>query len=223
MNRILVVCCLLSFLVPQYAAAQDLPAKRKIVAKSRIVYEAPFSTWPKVENQYGYVGPEGSYYIMEAKSNTWMGPGRFLPIPTPLDRDFKMDISFQVIYKEDCSLNINLSDAGQDYSQMDFFFDIWQSTAPTFSIYENGVQKDFYVDIRRRFAERTPVRQNLSYVDWGKGNTLSIKREGNNVSFLLNENSLHSFLLPAFPVRKLGLGISFKSRILIRSVTARVP
>lgn len=216
MNRILVLYCFFLFLVPQYAPAQDF------AGKSKIVYEAQFLTWPKVKNEHGYVGAEDSHYIMEATSNTWMGPGAYLPI-TLLNGDFIIDISFKVIYRENCSLNITLSDAGRDYSQLDFFFDIWQSSAPTFSIYENSVQNDFYVNITRRFAERTPVKQNLSLVDWTKANTLSIKRENNNVSFYLNGSKLHSFLSPTFPVRKLGLGISFKSRILLASVKARIP
>jgi len=216
MSRILVFYCLLLCLVPQYAPAQN------VAAKSKIIYEAQFSTWPKVKSEYGYVGAESGHYIMEATSNTWMGPGAYLPI-TPVSGDFVIDISFKVIYRENCSLNITLSDAGRDYSQLDFFFDIWQSGAPTFSIYENSVQNDFYVNIKRRFAERTQVKQNLSLVDWTKVNTLSVKRERNNVSLYLNGNLLQSFLSPTFPVRKLGFGISFKSKILLTSVKARIP
>lgn len=214
MSRILVLGCLLWCLVPQYAPAQN------VAAKGKVLYEAQFSTWPTVRNEHGYVGAESGLYVMEATSNTWMGPGAFLPI-TPLTGDFVIDMSFKVIYRENCSLNITLSDAGRDYSQLDFFFDIWQSGAPTFSIYENSVQNDFYVNIKRRFAERTQIKQNLSLVDWKKVNTLSVKRERNNVFFYLNGNLLQSFLSPAFPVKKLGFGISFKSKILLTSVKAR--
>jgi hypothetical protein len=189
--------------------------------QSRIVYEAEFSKWPKVKNQYGYVGAESGYYIMEATSNTWMGPGAYLPI-TFLKGDFVMDMSFKVVYRENCSLNIILSDAGRDYSQLAFFFDIWQSGLPTFSIYENSVQNDFYVNIKRRFAERTQVKQNVALVDWTRVNSLSVKRDRNNVSFYLNGNLLQSFLSPTFVVRKLGLNISFRSKILLTSVKARV-
>ena len=216
MNRILVFCCFLLFLAPQYALPQDF------TRESMIAYEAQFSTWPTVKNEHGYVGAEGDHYIMEATSNTWMGPGAYLPI-TLLNGDFIIDISFKVIRRESCSVNITLSDAGRDYSQLDFFFDIWQSSNPTFSIFQNSVQSDFYVNITRRFAERTPVTQSLSPVDWMKENTLSIKRENNNVSFYLNGGQVHSFLSPTFPVRKLGLGISFKSKILLASVKARTP
>ncbi len=214
MTRFLFMCLAFLLLAPHCSWAARNPGMT--------VYNAQFMTWPTVRNEHGYVGAEGNKYVMEAVSNTWMGPGKFLPVTT-LNGDFTMDISFRVLYRNDCSLQITLSDAGSDYSQLDFFFDIWQSGAPTFSIYENSVRNDFYVNISRRFAERSPIRQGFPIPDWKNTNRLSINRKGNSVTFSLNGKALRSFLSPAFPVKKLGLGISFKSRIHIVSVKAVIP
>jgi len=216
MKKIIALFCLTLFLAPGVGSTQEF------TRGSRTVYQAQFATWPTARSSHGYAGPEGGFYVLEATSNTWMGPGRFIPIAV-LPGDFILDISFQVVHREDCSLNITLSDSGRDYSQLNFFLDLWRSSPPTFSIYENWVQNDFYVSIRRRFAERMTMRQDLSTADWGRANSLAIKREGNGVWFYLRGENVYSFGAPTFPVRKLGVGLSFRSKVLFRSVVARVP
>jgi len=218
MKKITVLFCLTLFF------AHGVGSTQEFTKGSKTLYQAPFATWPKAGSAYGFAGPEGGFYVLEATSNTWMGPGSFIPI-TILPGDFILDISFQVVRREDCSLNITLSDSdsARGYSQLDFFLDLWQSSAPTFSIYENWVEKDFNVSIRRRFAERMMMKQALSATNWGIPNKLSIKREGNNVWFYLKGEEVYSFQSPTFPVKKLGIGLSFKSKVLLRSVVAKVP
>lgn len=192
------------------------------VSGSKAAYVAKFSTWPKVSNEHGYARPEGSYYALEARSNTWVGSGRLLPI-TILRGDFIVEMSFRVIHKTNCGLSITLSDAGDDYSQLVFYFDIWDSGSLNFSINENDVDDDFYVKLKRKVADRTSVPVNLSSVDWTKGNRLSVKREGNSISFYFNGHLLKSFYSSIFDIKKVGVGLAFKSKILLTSLEARVP
>lgn len=189
---------------------------------SRLVYKANFSQWPAIKNKRGYVRPEADHYAMQATSNAWIGPNGYLPI-RQLYGDFIVDVSFRVVEKENCSINIKLSDDGQNYSQFDFFFDIWQSSIPTFSVYENWVEKDFYVNIKRRYAERMTVPKHLASIDWSQINTLSIKRNGKELSYLLNGHVLELFNAPHLNIRKMGLALAFRSKVYIMAVKARVP
>jgi hypothetical protein len=216
MSKFLVACSVALCLLPPCATAQS------VATMSRSVYEAQFRTWPVMRTGQGYVGGEGKAYAMEATGNAWMGTGKALPI-APLSGDFVLDIAFTVVFKEDCSVNITVSDAGRDYSQLDFFFDMWQTGPPSISIYENAVQSDFYVNIKRRFADREQVRISPSLLEGNKRHMLSIRRERNTVSFLLDGSVLKSFPAPHFTVRKFGIGIAFKSKILLTSVRARTP
>ena len=188
---------------------------------SKTAYVVQFSQWPAVTDEHGHVGPEGGNYVLEATSNTWMGPGRKLPI-SPLQGDFIMDIAFQIVRKKDCSLSITLSDAGSDYAQLSFYFDIWEAGSQTFSITEDWVRQNFYADTKRKIAERASVPPDFRSPDWTGENTLSVKREGQQIGFYLNGHLLRSFPSPDFDVRQFGLGIAFESRVLLTSVKARV-
>ncbi len=203
-------CALL--LAPGYVSAQAAKAR------AGSVYRVPISTWPKVQNENGYVGPDAGGYVLEAASNTWMGPGSKLPLNVVFAGDFTMSVSFSVVYREDCSLSLTLSDAGTDYSQLDFFLDLWQTGPPTYSAFEYWVQRNFYANLKRRFAERVQIL-NASTVDWRRANTLAIARQGNTMLLSLNGKPFGTFLAPVFPVRQLGVGIAFKSKILIGSIT----
>ncbi len=190
---------------------------------SRIVYTADFSKWPRKANQDGIARFEENGYILEAVSNTWVGPGQLLPIAPALNRNYILDIAFQVIHKTSASLSITLSDAGTNYSQVEFFFDIWQNGTPTYSIYENWVKNNFYVTVRRKFAERVPVKINTEQIKWNSSNTLTVKRENRQITFYLNGLELERFSMPAFTVKKIGTGLAFKSKVRLISIKARVP
>ncbi len=218
MRRLIVLLCLTLFLLP----ALGTGSAQQFAKRGRTVYQAKFETWPTAGGGQGSAGPEAGGYALEATSNVWMGPGHFIPI-TVLPGDFILDVSFQVVRKEDCSLNLTLSDSGRDYAQLDFFLDLWQSRTPTFSIYENWVQNDFNVSIVRRFAERLALGQEFSTVDWRRPNTLAVRRAGNTVWFSLNGGTVSSVQVRPFPVKQLGVNLSFKSKVVLRSVVARVP
>lgn len=188
---------------------------------SRTVYIAQLSTWPTKNSEHGYVGPKGDDYVLEATSNTWMGSG-YSPI-TPLKNDFIVDFSFEVVQKTNSSLSITLSDDGNDYSQFNFIFSIWEQGSLTFSILEYWVEQNFYAHLKNRIAERAVVPQHLSSVDWTKENKLSVKREGTQIGFYLNGHLLQSFQSSIFEIKKLNVSIAFKSRVLLTSVEARVP
>ena len=190
---------------------------------SRVAYRGQFNAWPKQKNQYGVAQPEAKGYGLQAVSNTWVGPGQYVDITPDIHGDFILDLTFKVVHRTNASMSITLSDAGKNYPQVEFFFDIWEKGNLTYSIYENYVKNNFYSNIRRKFAERLPVKWNTSTIDWGTPNTLTIKREGNRMAFYLNRVQLHGFSVPTFPLKKMGLGLAFKSKILFTSVQARVP
>jgi hypothetical protein len=187
---------------------------------AKTIYRANFSQWPSVSSEHGYVGPQGSNYTLSAKSNTWMGPGRHLPI-TPLRDDFIMNINFKVVHKKDCSLSFTLSDAGQNYSRIAFYFDMWKSGKTTFSIYEQWVRNNFYVDNKTKIASRLQAPQNLASNAWTNVNTLSFRRVGNIVGFYCNNQLLKEFQAPKFDIRKVGVGIAFESRVMLTSMEAK--
>ena len=191
-----------------------------IASGAKTIYRANFSQWPSVNSEHGYVGPQGNYYTLSAKSNTWMGPGRHLPI-TPLRDDFIMNINFKVLHKKDCSLSFTLSDAGQNYSQIAFYFDMWKSGNTTFSIYEQWVRNNFYVNNKRQIAERLQAPQNFASNAWSNVNTLSFKRVGNQVDFYCNNQLLKEFQAPKFDIKKIGLGIAFESSVMLTSMEAK--
>lgn len=186
------------------------------------VYSAVFSAWPTVKNKQGYVRPENGRYVLEASSNAWMGPQEKLPLNVVLQGDFSVQIALSVEYREDCSLNITLAGAGRDYSQLDVFLDIWRSGTPTFSAYEYGVERGFYANLKRRFAERVPV-PDIAATDWRQLNSLRIDRQGNTVLVSLNGRPVGSFQAPVMPVSQLGVGIAFRSKVVLSSVTASIP
>lgn len=189
---------------------------------NNLVYSARFSDWPRVSNAHGFVGPSGSNYIMRANSNTWMGPGRYLPI-NALRGDFLLEVEFSIVHRTDCGLSISLSDAGSNYSQLAFYFSVWQSSQPTFSIYKNRVTNDFHVNTSARVAEREKIPAHYTPGNWNSTNRLTFIRKGNRMQFLCNGNVLKDFQVTPFDVRQLGLGISFNSEVHIASVKAIIP
>jgi hypothetical protein len=216
MRRFVVLLCLAVFLAPGPGSTQEFTKGR------RADLQAPLAKWPEARTAYGYAGPEGEFYALEANSITWMSPGSLIPISVP-PGDFVLRISFQVVYGEDWSLNITLSDSGTDYSQVDLFLTIKKSGLARFSINENAVQNNFYVSNSKKIAEGLALGQSFSGVDWGRPNTLTIERKGNEGRFGLNDQPAYSFSMPAFHVKQLGVGVAGKSKVLLRSVAARVP
>ncbi len=230
MKRASALLCMLTLLMPadvwgqtakrKRAAAKASPRSQAVMpVHARTLELIPLSGWPAVRNYHGYAGPESGAYVLEAASNTWVGPGRMLPLNAVLEGDLLFKISFVVAQKEDCSLQITLSDAGTDYSQLSFYLELWQSGTPTYSAYENWVQKNFYSSVKRTFAERRPLPE-LAGVDWSKVNTLAILRQGASVSLALNGQVLGSFQAPTFPVSQFALGLAFKSKVVITSAAA---
>lgn len=216
MRRFVVLLCLTVLLVPGPGSTQEFAKGR------RPDFQVPFAKWPEARTVYGYAGPEGEFYALEANSNTWMGPGSLIPIAVP-PGDFEFQIFFQVVYGEDWSLNITLSDSGTDYARLDVFLTIRKSGPTALSIYENAVQNNFYVRDQRKITEGLTLGPEFSGVDWGRPNALTIRRMGNGGVFSLNGRAAYSFRMPAFPVKQLGVGVAGKSKVLLRSVVARIP
>jgi len=127
------------------------------------------------------------------------------------------------VYREDCSLNITLSDSGKNYARLDLFLELTKSGLPTFSILESAVQSNFYVSNSKTHAERQALGQRFSGVDWGRPNLLTVERRGNGWWFKLNGEAVYAFKMLAFPVQQLGVGLANKSKVLLRSVVARSP
>jgi hypothetical protein len=190
---------------------------------SKVAFNADFASWPQNTTKSGIARAEGGGYGLEAKTNTWIGPGQYIPIRPEIRGDFIMDLTFRFVHRTDASLSISLSDAGSNYSQVEFFFDIWKSGRCTYSIYENWVKNDFYVNVRRKFADRMPVKFSTDKIDWARKNTLTIKREGKQMRFYLNNMALDTFYVPLFPLKKMSLGLAFKSKVLFTAVRARIP
>jgi hypothetical protein len=190
---------------------------------SKTVWLADFSKWPKVGKEHGSAGPRYGDYVLEAYSNTWIGPGRYMELAT-LTKDFIVDLSFKVLHKTSFSLNINLSDAGRNYSQIAFYFSLWESGDAVFSINERWVKDDFYVNNKREISSRDSVENQLvSHVNWNEVNRLSFKREGSQVSFYFNNRLLKSFQASHFDVKKIGISLAFKSKVQVTALEARVP
>lgn len=190
---------------------------------SKVAYRADFSAWPRKKNQHGIAQPANGGYEIEAKSNTWVGPGRHIKITTDIRKNFILNLTFRVVHKTDTSLHITMSDAGKNYSQVDFFFDIWSSGKLTYSVYENWVKNNFYVNTKRKFAERLPVNFNTEQINWHKDNLLTIKRDNTRMSFYLNSINLDTFYIPTFPFKQIGIGLAFRSKIHFKSIEARIP
>jgi hypothetical protein len=198
------------------------PGAIRIGGVANTVYKAPFSDWPRGQNEYGQVGEVSGSYVMQARSNTWIGPGQKLPITT-LQRDFVLDMVFRVLEGSNIGLNLTISGAGSDYAQLSFYFSKWQSGASTFSISDQWVRQNFYVNTTSQITDREQIPANIGRVDLGEQNRLTVQREGDTVGLYLNGSVLKTFTVSVFPVRQIGIGLAFPSKVAIESIEARVP
>lgn len=187
---------------------------------NKIVYNANFSNFPHNNTAYGSAYPNGSVYTLQAKDNHWLGFGKSLPI-TPLKRDFTINYKFKVLSGSP-SISLNLSNAGTNYTSFDFYYSI-SNEHDTFSISENWVKNNFYVNRVKEIAQTQRVPSHLDNTNWSNTNTFTINRTGNQISFYLNNTLIKSFPATFFNLKQFSIGIAGKSKVNIISVEASIP
>ncbi len=193
---------------------------------TRRSYSADFSLWPVSNSENGSVSLGfGNSYVMAPSSNTWIGSGR-LEIPI-LEGDFVFDLRFKLLERQpSASLNFDLTGSGSDAESLNIFFTVWNDDSIAYTITKGRVRSGGGLAVPHGITEETIVeREQLSSDfkdhDWSKGSELSLKREGGNMQFFVNDRFVREFAVSLFPIAKISIAAAFKSKVLITSIEAR--
>jgi hypothetical protein len=193
------------------------------------VYSADFSRWPTKKSEHGLttLGFANSY-VIQPYSNTWLGPGQHFDIPV-IEGDFVFDTRFRIEARHpSTALKIDLTGGGADAESVSAYFYVWDDDNVTYTLTLNRVRSGGdlavpHVITEETFAEREKLPLALyEGHDWSKGCKLTLKREGGQMQFFVNDKFVKQFRVSLFPLMKMSVGVAFESRIVITSIEARV-
>lgn len=193
---------------------------------SQRVYSADFSTWPTPATNAGSISLGfGNSYVMRPSSNTWIGPGRMIPMP-PVDSDFVLELRFRIIARSpSASLSLQIAADGDDADAMSMYFDVWEEKNVTYSISTSKIRRANlpvpHVVATQYVAERVQLAERLKTHDWSKGNKLTLRRERGEMYFFVNDGFVRSFPTSVFRVERVSVGAAFASTIEIESIETR--
>jgi hypothetical protein len=193
---------------------------------STTVFQANLTTLGSQKNEHGNVQPSqfGNVYEMEAYSNTWIGfpaPDYFIKMAQPLEGNFLLESWFNI--KEGSPvIQYTLADDGASFYAFHFYVELWENAAPTFTS-ELGYTNNGYAQMSKQFANRQKIPACVvSKINLSGSNHIAVKRENETVTFYLNNYPLQTFQSAVFPVRKIAVGLAFKSKVDISSIEAKI-
>jgi hypothetical protein len=193
---------------------------------SRRVYSAEFEKWPTPAGQYGAIRLGfGNSYVMRPNSNTWIGPDRMMETP-PLNQDFVLDVRFRIESRDPSAvLELKLSGSGTDANAVDLYFELWDENNVTYSLQMGRIRSGGLpvpnVINEETIAEREQLPAAIKSHDWSKSSKLTLKREGGEMQFFVNDEYVKAFGVSLFPVERIHVGAAFPSAIVITSIEAR--
>jgi hypothetical protein len=181
-----------------------------------------FSKWPTNNSEYGYTSYNNdNQYVISAYGN-WTIEG-YSGI-FQLSDDFVLDFYFKYTSPKTGSIKLVLADIGQNKSKMEFFFTtVWQPGNPTYTIHEIRETKDGSQPKLKTIVNRAVITDAIIVnSNWMVLNKLSIKRDGSIYYYYVNGQNVTSFQSHVFPIKQLGIGLSFPSIITVIAIEARV-
>jgi len=196
-----------------------------VIGGTERIYSAAFRDWPTVvDSQYGSVtlGP-GNTYVLQPKSNTWLGRGPIV-IP-PLEGNFAFDICFRIAERNpSASLHLKLVGTADDAHSVDVFLDVWSEQRATYSLEEGRLKRaDLLVPLQEReemIAERLLLPASIVAHNWSDGGKITLKREGSTMTFFVNDAFVRDFAITMVPFDEIYIGAAFPSTIEITSIEA---
>lgn len=194
---------------------------------SNTVFQANLAALGSQQDEHGSVKPSqfGNVYEMDAYSNTWIGlpaPDYFLKMAQPLEGNFLLE-SWFTIKAGNPVVQYTLADDGASFYALHFYVELWENAPPTFTS-ELSYTNNGYAQTSKQFANRQKIPDCVaSKINLGGSNHLAVKRENETVTFYLNNYALQTFQTAVFPVRKIAVGLAFKSTVDITSIEAKIP
>lgn len=194
---------------------------------STTVFQANLTTLGSQQNEHGSVKPSqfGNVYEMNAYSNTWIGfpaPDYYLKMAQPLEGNFLLE-SWFTIKSGSPVVQYTLADDGASFYAFHFYVELWENAPPTFTS-ELSFTNNGYAQTSKQFANRQKIPDCVaSKINLSGSNHLAVKRENETVTFYLNDYALQTFQTAVFPVRKITVGLAFKSTVDITSIEAKIP
>jgi trypsin-like peptidase len=194
---------------------------------SKRVYSAAFSEWPISNSQQGSISLGfGNTYVLKPASNTWIGPGRPMAIPS-LQADFVLDVRFRITEKNpSTALSLNLLGTGDDADSVDAYLELWSSENATYTLYKGRVKRTglpvAHSVTEEVLAERVALPSSIAAHSWSQGGKITLKREGGKMAFFVNDEFIKDFAVSLFPFNEIGLGVAFPSTVEITSIEARI-
>lgn len=193
---------------------------------SRPVYSAEFAAWPRPNTAAGSIGLGfGNSYVMRPAGNTSIGPGHMMQMPR-LNEDFVVDVRFRIVERNpSSSLSIELAGGGPDANSVAVYFDVWEQGNVTYSIETRRIRAGSlpvpHAIREQSIAQREQLRPELKLHDWSNDSKLTLKRDGGEMQFFVNDHIVRAFPVPVFPVELIGVGAAFRSAIEVTLIEAR--
>lgn len=194
---------------------------------SERLYSAEFASWPMQSTEHGSVTLGfGNALVVKPTSNTWIGPGRTIGIPS-VEGDFVCDVRFRIEERSpSAALHVRFSGAGNDAEAIDAYVSVWRDDRVTYTLNKARVRSGEglavpHVVTERVVADRVELPSEVSGSDWAAGGELTFKREGGVMQFFVNDTFVEEFDVSLFPVEGISLGAAFESTITITSMEFR--
>ena len=191
-------------------------------------YTADFSQWNVAQNEYGVVSLGfGNSYVLQPNSNTWIGSNT-QPVVPGLTGDFVLDVRFKIEEPNPSSaLSLKLTGDGNDAESIDVYFDFWGPGNVDYSLSKGRVRSGGGLAVphaitEETIAERVKAPAGILNHDWAQGGKLTLKREGLEMQFFINDVFVRRFQVSTFQVAKTSIGVAFASKVTITSIEGRL-
>lgn len=194
---------------------------------SKRVYFANFKDWPTKTSEHGSITlTSTNSYVLQPSSNIWIGPGRYIDIPA-INGDYVFDIWVAFHHKLPSALKIIMSGSGTEADLINLYLSVWDKNKVTFSITKDLVRSGNglpigYVVRSEKIASREQLPNTLKNHKWTKNSKLTIKREGGNLYFFVNDKLVKKFFASVFTVDKIDIGAAFESKVVLTSIEGRI-
>ncbi len=191
-------------------------------------YSADFATWPTQDSEHGSVSLGfGNSLVLKPSSNTWIGPGRAIDIPS-IEGDFVCDVRFRIEERSpSASLHVSFAGAGDDAETIDVYLSIWRDDNVTYTLNKGRVRSGEglavpHVVTEAVIAEREQLPPAVRDQNWSTGSELTLKREGGQMQFFVDDQFVKAFDVSLFSVEEVSIGAAQKSTIVVTSIEFRV-
>lgn len=206
---------------------QDAEPEPDFPGGSERVYSADFASWPMQSTEHGSVTLGfGNSLVLKPASNTWIGPGSGIDIPS-VQGDFVCDVRFRIEERNpSAALHVQFSGAGEDAEAVDVYFSVWRDDRATYTLNKARVRSGEglavpHVITESVVADRVELPPEVVDSDWSAGGEITLKREGGEMQFFVNDTFIKGFDVSLFPIEEISLGAAFESTITVTSIEFR--